>query len=71
MGTKKDGLQINTWERKVLRRIFGPVTDNGVWRIRTNKEPDLYQETDLITLIRIQHIKRLGHVQRMEKGREP
>ena len=70
--TKKDVLQINTWGRKVLRRIFGPVNDSGVWRIRTNKNlADLYQEKDLTTLIRIQRIKWLGHVQRMEEGREP
>jgi ribonuclease HII len=27
--TKKDESQINTWERKVLRRIFGPVKTEG------------------------------------------
>jgi hypothetical protein len=36
--TKKDELQINIWERKVLRRIFGPVKDRGMWRIRSSKE---------------------------------
>ena len=54
-----------------MRRIFGPVNDSGVWRIRTNKLADLYQETDLTTLIRIQRIKWLCHVRRMEEGREP
>ena len=70
--TSKDSLQINTWERKVLRWIFGSVNDSGVRRIRTNKElADLYQETNLTTLIRIQYIKWLCHVQMMEEGREP
>ena len=32
---------------------------------------NLYQETDLTTLIRIQWIKWLGHVQRIEEGRQP
>jgi hypothetical protein len=29
---------LRTWERKVLRKICGPVYDNGIWRIRTNRE---------------------------------
>jgi hypothetical protein len=28
---KKDEAQINIWERKVLRRMFGPVNDRGIW----------------------------------------
>jgi hypothetical protein len=36
---------LRTWERKVLRKIYGPVYDNGICRIRTNKElMALYQE---------------------------
>jgi hypothetical protein len=36
---------LGTWERKVLRKIYGPVYDNEIWRIRTNKElMALYQE---------------------------
>jgi hypothetical protein len=27
------------FERKILRKIFGPTKeDNGIWRIKTNKE---------------------------------
>ena len=39
-GTNKDRKQLNTFERKVYRRILGPVCDNekGNWRISTNKE---------------------------------
>jgi hypothetical protein len=38
--TKRDRKQINTFERKVYRRILGPVYDNEEesWRILTNKE---------------------------------
>jgi hypothetical protein len=40
---KKDESQINIWERKVLRRISGPVNDRGIWRIRSSKElADIY-----------------------------
>jgi hypothetical protein len=30
--------KLNTWERKILRRIYGPVVEQGIWRIRTNQE---------------------------------
>jgi len=38
--TKRDGKQMNIFERKVYRRILGPVYDNEKenWRILTNKE---------------------------------
>jgi hypothetical protein len=38
--TKRDRKQLNIFERKVYRRILGPVYGNGKenWRILTNKE---------------------------------
>ena len=27
-----------TWERKILRKIYGPTEENGQWRIKTNEE---------------------------------
>jgi hypothetical protein len=27
-----------TWEWKILRKIFGPVVEQGMWRIRINPE---------------------------------
>jgi hypothetical protein len=27
-----------TWERKILRKIYGPTKENGQWRIKTNEE---------------------------------
>jgi hypothetical protein len=45
-------LTVSTFERKILRRIYGPVQDNGQWRIRYNKELyELYCEPDLVTCI--------------------
>jgi hypothetical protein len=36
--TTNDERNLRTWERKVLRKMYGPVYDNGIWRIRTIKE---------------------------------
>jgi hypothetical protein len=33
--------KLSVFERKILRKIFGPTKeDNGIWRIKTNKELD-------------------------------
>jgi hypothetical protein len=33
--------RLSLFERKILRNIFGPTKeDNGIWRIKTNKELD-------------------------------
>ena len=38
--TKGDGKELNIFERKIYRRILGPLYDNEKenWRILTNKE---------------------------------
>jgi N-acetylmuramoyl-L-alanine amidase len=36
--SKKSENALSTLERKILRRIYGPVLDNGQWRITYNKE---------------------------------
>jgi len=35
---KKDAETLSVFERRILRRIFGGVFENSVWRIRTNRE---------------------------------
>jgi hypothetical protein len=51
--TQKDESQINIWERKVLRGIFGQANDRGMLRIKSNKKlADLYEEIDLVTAIK-------------------
>jgi hypothetical protein len=70
--TKKDEALINTWERKVLRKFFGPVNERNVWRIRSNQELRfMYQDLDLVTTIRKSRLKWLGHVHRMSSQRGP
>jgi hypothetical protein len=59
-----------TWERKVLRKIYGPVYDNGIWRIRTNKElMALYKELDTVAEIKKARLGWFGYVERMSEDR--
>jgi hypothetical protein len=69
---RKDECSILIWERKVLRRIFGPICERGCYRMRTNEEVyRIYQELDLVTIIITSRLKWLGNVNRMEDHREP
>jgi hypothetical protein len=68
--TANDDRSLRTWERKVLRKIYGPVYDTGIWRIRTNKEQmALYQELDIVAEIKKARLRWLGHVERMSDDR--
>jgi hypothetical protein len=57
-------------ERKILRKIFGRVKENYVWRIRTNHDlTDLQREPDIVSEIRKARLRWLGHVERMPEER--
>jgi hypothetical protein len=69
---KTDESHTSIWERKVLQKIFGPVNDRGSWRMRSNKElTELYQDTDLVTVIKTLWLRWLGHICRMEEQKDP
>jgi hypothetical protein len=59
-----------TWERKILRKIYGPTKQNGQWRIKTNEElMTKYKASDIVNVIKIRRLEWLGHVVRMNKIR--
>jgi len=65
---------MNIFERKVYRRILGPVYGNEKekWRILTNKEIYARVKRSTITeTIRLNRLRWFGHVQRMEENRNP
>jgi hypothetical protein len=54
------------FERKILRRIFGPTRENQLWRIKTNDELDkLIKHQNIINHIKALRLSSFGHVQRM------
>jgi len=66
--------QINIFERKVYRRILGPVYDNEKhnWSLLTNKEIYASVKNPTITeTVRLNRLRWFGHVQRMEENRIP
>jgi len=43
------------FERKILRRIFGPMKENQIWRIKTSKELDkLIKHKNIVSYIKAQ-----------------
>jgi hypothetical protein len=62
---KKNKLMV--FERKVLRRIFGPTKErDGTWRIKTNDALDeLIRYKNIINHIKAQILSWFGHLHRM------
>jgi hypothetical protein len=59
-----------TWERKILRKIYGQTEENGQWRIETNEElMTKYKAPDTVNVIKIRRLEWLGHVVRMNETR--
>jgi len=68
--TAKNEKNLRIFERQILRKIFGPVNIDNVWRIRNNMETDNSVEgADIVRFIKAQRFKWLGHIQRMDQAR--
>ena len=58
--------RLGTWERKILRMIYGPMAQQGKWRIRIILEQtELYKDLDIVAGIRKKRLEWTGHVVRM------
>jgi hypothetical protein len=54
--------RLNTFERKILRRIYGPTQVVGCWHSRWNNELySLYSEPNIVEDIKIRRLKWAGH----------
>ena len=68
--TSKIEKMLMTWERKILRKIYGPTKENGQWRIETNAELiTKYKSQDIVTVMKIRRLEWLGLVIRMNETR--
>jgi hypothetical protein len=51
------------FERKILRRIFGPTKENQIWGVKIDEELDkLIKLTNIINYIKAQRLSWFGHV---------
>jgi hypothetical protein len=56
--SKANEVRLGVFERKILRRIYGPICEGAKWRSRYNEELyRLYNEIDLVTTIRITRLR--------------
>jgi hypothetical protein len=59
------------FERRILRRIFGPTKKaNGEWRLKTNEElENIISHENIVRHIKGKRLSWLGHTERMPDGR--
>lgn len=63
--------KLAVFERKVLRRVLGAVFDGNNWRRRHNNElMKIYNDLDIVAYIKVNRLRWIGHVSRMEKTRK-
>ena len=60
------------FERRVVRKIYGPTQDNdGAWRIKTNEELEslIKKKIYIVRFIKLQRLRWAAHVIRMDTTR--
>ena len=64
--TEMDRKRLGAWERI----IYGPVVQQGMWRIRTDWElREVGKGVDTVADVKKKRFERTGHVVRMDQGR--
>jgi hypothetical protein len=55
------------FEREILRKIYGAVKENELWRIRRNDVLEaIIKGENIVRFIKCQRIQVLGHIERMQ-----
>ena len=61
---------LHVFERKILRRMYGPIQEKGCWCRTWNSEIyGLYKDLNIVDDIKIIRVGWTGHVIRMEEER--
>jgi hypothetical protein len=64
---KEDENILRRFERKIIRRIYGPVRQEREWRTRNNEEIDnIIRKKDIVRFVKARRVSWVGHVERME-----
>ena len=67
--SQTDETALGVFERKILRKIYGPIIENGEYRRRWNHELyELYPDIDVVRRVKIDRLRWLGHVSRMDQN---
>jgi len=67
---KKEEQALLIFERKIFRRIYGLIYEDGKWKSRTNRKlEELSKRENIVKWIKGQRISWLGHLERMEEDR--
>ncbi|KDR19558.1 hypothetical protein L798_06356 [Zootermopsis nevadensis] len=67
--TKGHENKLRVFERKILRKIYGPKNEEGNWQIRYNDELyHLYNEPDVIKVLKTGRLRWLGHLYRASEA---
>jgi len=65
--TMEEERALAVFERKILRKIYGPLKENELWRIRRNDELEtIIKGANIVGFIKWQRIRWLGHIERMQ-----
>jgi len=63
---------LRIFERKILQKIYGPIQEGDIWRIRNNEELNkTINGEDIVKFVNAQRIRWLGYVKRMEVRTTP
>jgi hypothetical protein len=70
--TTEEERALAVFERKVLRKIYGAVKENELWRIRRNDALEaIVKGENIVRSIKSQRIRWLGHIERMQDNGIP
>ena len=65
--TMEEERVLAVFERKILRKIYGPMKENKLWKIQQNDELEAIIKGEIIVrFIKCQRIRWLGHIERMQ-----
>jgi hypothetical protein len=69
---KEDENILRSFERKIIRRIYGPLRQGREWRRRDIEEIDnIIRKKDIVRFVKARRMSWIGHVERMEESRMP